>query len=314
MFDCLVGRGQRKDHPNMKNQTLVVTLAGVLLLFTSGVGSAAQIGWTGVTNLSDSSQGIPWVFGSTMWESLDTGVATGASQTGFTYFDTHDIGLFTFTFGDLELSSYLSPGAALPGFEIYTDTDAVFVPFDMLQDGVLVASGEADFLRVDVLNNADANALGTAEATITTAGGDPAFFNELMTLSGGTGKLSITIDSFNPVAIGVFNNVGTIAILPAPALAGDLNADGFVGIADLNIVLGVWNTNVTPGDLLAGDPSGDGFVGIADLNVVLGNWNAGTPPGDLASTSIPEPGTLILLGACCAVLFRRGVLLTRADT
>jgi hypothetical protein len=74
------------------------------------------------------------------------------------------------------------------------------------------------------------------------------------------------------------------------ALVGDLNGDGFVGIADLNIILGAWNQNVTPGDPLAGDPSGDGFVGIADLNVVLGNWNAGTPPANNAN--IPEPTTL----------------------
>jgi T5SS/PEP-CTERM-associated repeat protein len=75
------------------------------------------------------------------------------------------------------------------------------------------------------------------------------------------------------------------------ALVGDLDGDGFVGINDLNLVLGNWNQNVPPGDPLA-DPSGDGFVGIADLNVVLGNWNAGTPTGEVA---IPEPGTLMLL-------------------
>jgi subtilisin-like proprotein convertase family protein len=64
----------------------------------------------------------------------------------------------------------------------------------------------------------------------------------------------------------------------APVITGDMNSDGFVGIEDLNIVLGNWNQAVTPGDLLFGDPTGDGFVGIGDLNVVLGNWNAGTPP------------------------------------
>ena len=41
---------------------------------------------------------------------------------------------------------------------------------------------------------------------------------------------------------------------------GDLDANGFVGISDLNIVLGNWNQNVTPGDFLSGDPSADGFV------------------------------------------------------
>ncbi len=81
---------------------------------------------------------------------------------------------------------------------------------------------------------------------------------------------------------------------PTPFLAGDLNADGFVGILDLNIVLGAWNDTVTAGSLIDGDPNGDGFVGIADLNIVLGNWNAGDPP--LESANIPEPATLALLG------------------
>ncbi|MEZ6192473.1 MAG: hypothetical protein R3C45_14450 [Phycisphaerales bacterium] len=54
-------------------------------------------------------------------------------------------------------------------------------------------------------------------------------------------------------------------------LVGDLNDDGFVGIGDLNIVLGAWNQNVAAGNKMLGDPSGDGFVGIEDLNEVLGN-------------------------------------------
>jgi hypothetical protein len=64
-----------------------------------------------------------------------------------------------------------------------------------------------------------------------------------------------------------------------PSLAGDLDGDGFVGIADLNIVLSHWNQTVPVGDKSQGDPSCDGYVGISDLNIVLGNWNAGTPPG-----------------------------------
>jgi len=74
--------------------------------------------------------------------------------------------------------------------------------------------------------------------------------------------------------------------LPANAIPGDLDGDGFVGIDDLNLVLSNWNQNVPPGNPLA-DPSGDGFVGIDDLNEVLGNWNAGTPPG--TASNIPEP-------------------------
>jgi hypothetical protein len=94
-----------------------------------------------------------------------------------------------------------------------------------------------------------------------------------------------------------------VTITQPATLDGDLNGDGFVGIADLNIVLGNWNLAIPPGDPLA-DPSGDNFVGIADLNVVLGNWNAGTPPVDLAA--IPEPATATLaLGLLIALIPRR---------
>jgi hypothetical protein len=91
----------------------------------------------------------------------------------------------------------------------------------------------------------------------------------------------------------------------AVALIGDLNGDGFVGIADLNIVLGAWNQNVTPGDPLAGDPTGDGFVGIADLNLILGNWNTGTPP--ISGANIPEPTSAAALGLSSLIVLWRNV-------
>lgn len=86
--------------------------------------------------------------------------------------------------------------------------------------------------------------------------------------------------------------------MPDPTLLGDLNGDGFVGLGDLDIVLGHWNQTVTAGDKLAGDPSGDGYVGLADLDEVLGNWNAGTPPASV----IPEPGALGLFAAGAGAL------------
>ena len=44
-------------------------------------------------------------------------------------------------------------------------------------------------------------------------------------------------------------------IATATVLAGDLDGDGFVGIADLNVVLGAWNQSAPPADVAA-DPSG----------------------------------------------------------
>ena len=87
-------------------------------------------------------------------------------------------------------------------------------------------------------------------------------------------------------------------------LAGDLDGDGFVGIDDLNLILGKWNQEVTPGSLLDGDPSGDGFVGIDDLNDVLGNWNAGTPP-PAEGAAVPEPGTCLLVMAGWGLIHMR---------
>ncbi len=91
------------------------------------------------------------------------------------------------------------------------------------------------------------------------------------------------------------------------ALDGDYNGDGFVGIEDLNLVLGNWTLIVTPGNLLQGDgfddPLNPGFIGIEDLNIVLGNWNAGVqpPPGSV----VPEPTTLALLGLGGVAMLRR---------
>ena len=54
--------------------------------------------------------------------------------------------------------------------------------------------------------------------------------------------------------------------------------DGFVGLSDLDKILGHWNQAVEPYDFSKGELTGDGFVGLADLDVILANWNNGTPP------------------------------------
>ncbi len=107
-------------------------------------------------------------------------------------------------------------------------------------------------------------------------------------ISSGTRKLFTALDAAG------LTDIGWEVSAPIILLVGDYNADGFVGIEDLNLILGNWNATVTAFDLLAGDGTGDGFVGIEDLNQVLGNWNAGTPPPP--GSVVPEPASLALLG------------------
>jgi len=102
---------------------------------------------------------------------------------------------------------------------------------------------------------------------------------------------------------GTFDQPQFVTSLSGTApLVGDLDGDGFVGINDLNIILGAWNQSVPPGDPDA-DPSGDGFVGLDDLNAVLGNWNAGTPPPPGAA--VPEPASLTLLTLAGLTILQR---------
>ncbi len=137
-----------------------------------------------------------------------------------------------------------------------------------------------------------------AEDTMSTVYGGTATQEVAMdpSILNGTRKLFTALDAAG------LTDIGWNLTPPITTLTGDLDSDGFVGITDLNIVLGAWNQSVPPGNALA-DPSDDGFVGIEDLNIVLGNWNAGTPPTNAAA--IPEPAGLALLGLMMPVLWRR---------
>lgn len=77
-------------------------------------------------------------------------------------------------------------------------------------------------------------------------------------------------------------------ILEVPFIPGDLNGDGYVGSADLDIVRANWGQNAPPGELAMGDASGDGHVGSADLDIVRAHWGEG-------AAAIPEPGAWLLM-------------------
>ena len=155
-----------------------------------------------------------------------------------------------------------------------------------------------DAATKQLLGEIDLNHTGGPFAADATTGNAPILTSQLFAIDGWPNEPSRIFFGGDDGAI--FRDL-VITVLPGPTLTGDLNSDGFVGIADLNIVLGKWNQNVTAGNKLLGDPSGDGFVGILDLNTVLGNWNAGTPP----ASSVPEPACAAVLGLCGMTLLRR---------
>ncbi len=69
-------------------------------------------------------------------------------------------------------------------------------------------------------------------------------------------------------------------ITPNPAVFGDIDFDHFVGLQDLDVVLANWGTTVLPGDSLQGELTGDIIVGLDDLDVILGNWGMTIPTPD----------------------------------
>ena len=122
-------------------------------------------------------------------------------------------------------------------------------------------------------------------------------FGSGLTLDGerllGTGELSGEWFDGTRWTIDITGNPSSATILAVIGLPrGDMNRDGFVGGADLDIVRSFWGQTVTAGNLLhGGDPSGDGFVGGDDLDEVRAHWGEGTPP----MAEVPEPSTLALL-------------------
>jgi hypothetical protein len=82
---------------------------------------------------------------------------------------------------------------------------------------------------------------------------------------------------------------------------GDLNIDGNVNFADLNVLLANYGL---PGDASTGDIDGSGVVDFADLNQLLSNCQSSATA---ASAAVPEPGSLALLAIClfCALQLPR---------
>ena len=84
------------------------------------------------------------------------------------------------------------------------------------------------------------------------------------------------------------------AFLLTPAVPGDANGDGRVDINDLTIVLARFGQS-TGMNWSTGDFIGDGTVDVNDLTIVLANY--GQTAGAAGIKAVPEPSSVVLLGA-----------------
>ncbi len=197
----------------------------------------------------------------------------------------------------------ISPGASAGELAIDAGTITFGATGSLTAEIGGLAAG-TDYDRLTVFG--DVVLSGTLDASI--LGGFSPSIGDTFDILLASGSVSGSFDTVNLPAgpgegFGIFygSNFVRLTVL---RITGDLNGDGFVGLDDLDIVLGNWNQNVPAGDPLSGDPTGDGFVGLDDLDLILGNWNGGTPlpsapTPPAAGAAVPEPTTLILtlLGA-----------------
>jgi probable HAF family extracellular repeat protein len=97
----------------------------------------------------------------------------------------------------------------------------------------------------------------------------------------------------------------SIGFLAKPSLAGDVNLDGAVNMSDLSVVL----TNFDKSGMTwtQGDLNGDGTVAMDDLTKVLAQFdNTIAASAGPTAAAVPEPASLLLLGAAMVALWPRG--------
>ena len=102
--------------------------------------------------------------------------------------------------------------------------------------------------------------------------------------------------SYDPGAV-------VLTVVADVVLFGDRNGDGWVGQADLDIVLAMWGQSGAGIIDPRADVNVDDFVGQTDLDYVLADWGTGTPP--TAPQGVPEPSSLVVLALGGLALARR---------
>jgi hypothetical protein len=87
-----------------------------------------------------------------------------------------------------------------------------------------------------------------------------------------------------------------IDIVAPPLIPGDANLDGVVDDEDASILAANWQ--MTGMVWSNGDFNGDGIVNDADASILAAHWQESIE----GASSVPEPGSLALLGSFVAAI------------
>ena len=161
------------------------------------------------------------------------------------------------------------------------------------------ATGESD-LRVRLDVNAD-NAADAFNIVLIDGDGTQRVYRFDTLTAGDNQTLSVSLDDY------LQDNVaGSVAGLDLSDLRS-FHIQGSFGNGEPGLFMDLTFDNLSLGVAepvsLQGDINGDDYVGLDDLQVILDHWNEGTLPSDTAN--IPEPATLMLLGAAGAACLKR---------
>lgn len=169
------------------------------------------------------------------FKNLDAGSGSATVIGGFTSLAGVTPGALTFTLGDLELVDFV--GTPTTATEVYAENDGTVVPFKIFRNGTLAAIGSD--LVITIVTDRDPSsstfglARGFAQVTLSGVADDP-FYEEVLTLTNGTGRLRATLGSFTPTTFAdpeTFVSTGTFLLNRLTVTAVSNGANGTAAIA-----------------------------------------------------------------------------------
>ena len=231
----------------------------------------------------------PWTTITTLLTTPPPGYTQGSAY-GSNWGDSFWGSLFPGLFGDLSDNGEGIP-APVSNYEVssgeYCLPGSAGLDFSQFQFELYAwTGGYGDYPSALAASAAGTAGIYVADsgAFLANPGGDPS-------VVGGIG-LAMK-DNVTPPSEGAFYNMSALVL--QQAFPGDANGDGKVDINDLTIVLANYGQTgrAWSQGCMDGDPTG--AVDINDLTIVLANY--GATAGAAGIGAVPEPGTLLLLGA-----------------